>query len=111
MGRPDIVVVDDKRKVMGVYELVVPLNVEISMQKKQDKYQSLLFDNIKDYQVIYFPFAVGSVTGFLSYNDKEAIKSLHQFCKEGRDQTHRGRQLRASYSCLSLSSWCTSTAA
>ena len=93
--RPDIVVVDDKRKVMGVYELVVPLNVQISMQKKQDKYQSLLFDNIKDYQVIYFPFAVGSVTGFLSYNDKEAIKSLHQFCKEGIRKIELERDIKA----------------
>merc|ERR1712098_440353 len=36
----------------------------------------------RKYQVQFRPFAVGSVTGFLDDIDKDAIKTLHQFCKE-----------------------------
>ena len=84
--RPDIVVVDDKNKTMGVWELVVPINnSQISRKAKEDKYEHLT-RNIKHYQVDLHPVAVESVTGILSPSDKEAIKSLHKFCKKGIKQ-------------------------
>ena len=84
--RPDIVVVDDKNKRMGVWELVVPIsNIQTVRQAKEDKYEHLT-RNIKHYQVDLHPFAVESVTGILSHTDKGAIKSLHKFCKKGIKQ-------------------------
>ena len=67
-------------KIMSVFELVVPFDNEMGRRMKEEKYNDL-FTNMT-YQVQYRPFAVGSVTGFLENNDQEAIKALHQFCKE-----------------------------
>ena len=79
-------VVDDKNKTMGVWELVVPINnIQIKRQAKEDKYEAMA-RNIKHYQVDLHPFAVESVTGILTHTDKEAIKSLHKFCKKGIKQ-------------------------
>ena len=83
---PDIVVVDDRNKTVGVWELVVPINnTQTNRIAKLDKYETLR-RNIKHYQVNLHPLAVESVTGILSHTDKEAIKSLHKFCKKGIKQ-------------------------
>ena len=71
---------------MGVWELVVPVhNIQTKREDKEDKYEYLT-RNIKHYQVSIYPFAVGSVTGIVTHPDKEAIKSLHKFCKKGIKQ-------------------------
>ena len=74
---------DDEKKIMGVFELVVPYKYnKLTVSKKKNKYNNLLSSQIKNYQVLFLPFAVGSVTGLLSLSDKRAIKTLHEFCKK-----------------------------
>ena len=81
--RPDIGVVDDDKKMMGVFELVVPYKYnKLTVSKKKNKYNNLLSSQIKNYQVLFLPFAVGSVTGLLSPSDKRAIKFGSEKVKE-----------------------------
>ena len=80
--RPDIVVVDDEKKMMGVLELVVSFDKELSVRQKGNKYKNLLSDHVNKYQVLFITLASSPLQVFPRQATLEAMKALHQFCRE-----------------------------
>ena len=80
--RPDIVILDKKKKEVNIFELTVPAEsrIKISRNLKYQKYQHLISD-IGGHSVNIIPFEIGSQTGYISKENKEHIKSLHKFCQ------------------------------
>ena len=80
--KPDIVILDKKSKKISIFELTVPneLRIETSHKLKTEKYQHFLSD-ITIYQPSLTPFEVGSVSGYISRDNRKYIGSIHKFCK------------------------------
>ena len=79
--RPDIVIVDSKKKTVSVLELTVPgeTRIPIAHKLKTEKYQHLQSD-IKTHTVSVLPFEIGSHTGHITRENAETLHSLHKFC-------------------------------
>ena len=80
--RPDVVIIDKKKKEVNIFELTVPAEprIKISHSLKYQKYQHLISD-IGGHKVNIIPFEVGSQTGYISQENKDHIKTLHKFCQ------------------------------
>ena len=80
--RPDIVIIDKKKKEVNIFELTVPAEsrIKISHNLKYQKYQHLISD-IGSHKVNIIPFEIGSQTGYISQENKDYIKTLHKFCQ------------------------------
>ena len=81
--RPDIVIIDKQKKEVNVFELTVPgeTRIKISHNLKYQKYQHLVAD-IRGHTVNIVPFEIGASTGYVSYENKSHLKSLHKFCQK-----------------------------
>ena len=81
--RPDIVIMDKQKKEVNVYELTVPgeTRIKISHNLKYQRYQHLVSD-IRGQTVNIIPFEIGASTGYVSYENKSHLKSLHKFCQK-----------------------------
>ena len=79
--RPDIVILDKKKKEVNIFELTVPAEsrIKISHNLKYQKYQHLISD-IGGHSVNIIPFEIGSQTGYISRENKDYLKTLHKFC-------------------------------
>ena len=80
--KPDIVVLDKKKKEVHIFELTVPneQRIETSNQLKFKKYKHFLTD-IKTYKPSLTPFEVGAQTGYISKENRKNISNIHKFCK------------------------------
>ena len=80
--RPDIVILDKKKKELNVFELTVPSEsrIKISHNLKYQRYQHLISD-IGGQTVNIIPFEIGSQTGYISLDNKDHLKKLHKFCQ------------------------------
>ena len=81
--KPDIVVIDNKQKLVTIFELTVPGENRISEahRLKSEKYQHFYTD-IKSHKVSVLPFEIGSHTGFISRDNIKTLQILHQHCKK-----------------------------
>ena len=81
--RPDLVIVDKKKKTVTVLELTVPAEtrIPVSHKLKSEKYQHLVTD-IRNYEVKVLPFEVGSHTGHLKTSNRQTLHTLHKFCQK-----------------------------
>jgi hypothetical protein len=79
--RPDIVIVDDKKKTMDIFELTCPLepNIKKRHTEKSDKYAHFNGD-LDQHTTKVTCFEIGS-RGYISPDNHERLKSLHKFCK------------------------------
>ena len=79
--RPDIVIVDNKKKSVSVLELTVPgePRIPVSHKLKTEKYQHLQSD-IKTHSVSVLPFEIGSHTGHITRDNSQTLHTLHKFC-------------------------------
>ena len=80
--RPDIVIIDKRKKEVNVFELTVPAEsrIKISHNIKYQKYQHLISD-IGGQTVNISPFEIGSQTGYISLENKSHLKNIHKFCQ------------------------------
>ena len=80
--KPDSVIIDNKRKLLEIFELTVPGETRISTAHniKLEKYQHFSTD-INTYKVSVTPFEIGSSTGYITRENKESLRKLHKFCK------------------------------
>ena len=80
--KPDLVIIDNKRKLLEIFELTVPGETRISTAHniKLEKYQHFSTD-INTYKVSVTPFEIGSSTGYITRENKESLRKLHKFCK------------------------------
>ena len=81
--KPDIVILDTKKKNVSIFELTVPgeTRIEAASRLKMDKYQHFQTD-IKTVTATVTAFEVGSHTGFVSRENKVRLHSLHKFCRK-----------------------------
>ena len=84
--KPDIVVIDKRRKTLDIFELTVPGEARINTahKLKLEKYEHFISD-IQLYTVSITPFEIGSHTGYISCDNKTYISKLHKlhkFCKK-----------------------------
>ena len=79
--KPDIVIVDSKKKTVSIFELTVPGEARISEahRLKYEKYQHFQHD-INSYKVAIIPFEIGSHTGYISRDNMKSLNMLHKFC-------------------------------
>ena len=79
--KPDIVIVDERTKKVQIYELTVPKETRISTSNKLklEKYQHFTSD-ISVFKASVTPFEVGSHTGLVTRDNRQALHSLHKFC-------------------------------
>ena len=79
--RPDIVIVDTKKKSVSVLELTVPgePRISVSHKLKTEKYQHLQSD-IKTNTVSVLPFEIGSHTGHITRDNSNTLHTLHKLC-------------------------------
>ena len=80
--RPDIVIIDEKKKAISVFELTVPgeLRIKEAHKLKHSKYEHFERD-IKAYKVKVIPFEIGSHTGLVTNDNRTYLHDLHSFCK------------------------------
>ena len=81
--KPDIVIIDEKRKTLNIFELTVPIewNIEKRNKSKNDKYAHFVKD-IENYTTTVTAFEIGS-RGYISSKNKDRLYSLHKFLKAG----------------------------
>ena len=79
--RPDIVIVNQRKKTLDIFELTCPLepNIKTRHAEKQDKYAHFVTD-IDKLKTTVTCFEIGS-RGYLSHDNQARLKSLHSFCK------------------------------
>ena len=80
--KPDIVILEKKRKTLAIFELTVPGETRIATahKLKLQKYEHFESD-IQTYRVSVYPFEIGSHTGYISSDNKDNLAKLHKFCK------------------------------
>ena len=80
--KPDIVIVDKKKKSVAVFELTCPAEHRIATAHtlKANKYSHFESDNTH-MSVTVQPFEIGSHTGYVSTGNKTRLALLHKFCK------------------------------
>ena len=81
--RPDIVLLDRKKKDLGIFELTCPgeQRIEIANSLKKEKYEHFSTD-IKTHKVSVLPFEVGSRTGHITRRNHNTLHTLHKWCKK-----------------------------
>ena len=81
--KPDIVIIDEKKKTLDIFELTVPFefNIEARNKFKNNKYAHFIQD-IKTHRTSVTAFEVGS-RGYISPNNKHRLHTLHKFMKPG----------------------------
>ena len=81
--KPDIVVVDTRKKSVNIFELTVPGETRIleAHRIKTEKFQHFQSD-IKSYKVSVIPFEVGSHTGYISLENVSWVNAVHKFSKK-----------------------------
>ena len=79
--RPDIVIVDDKKNTMDIFELTCPLepNIKKRHAEKSDKHAHFNGD-LDCHKSKVTCFEIGS-RGYISPDNHERLKNLHKFCK------------------------------
>ena len=85
--RPDIVIIDKKKKEVNIFELTVPGEgrIKVSHDLKYQKYKHLISD-IGSHTVNIIPFEIGSHTGYISSENKSHLQKLHKFCQKSVKQ-------------------------
>ena len=80
--KPDIVIIDNSKKILHIYELTVPLatNIDQRNAEKTQKYAPFISD-ITGYACTVNCFEVSS-TGFISKRNKSTLTTLHKFMKQ-----------------------------
>ena len=81
--KPDIVIIDEKRKTLDIFELTVPFekNIEERNIFKNNKYAHFVVD-INEYKTNVTAFEVGS-RGYISPANKKRLGMLQKFLKAG----------------------------
>ena len=82
--KPDIVIIDEKQKIINLFELTVPLprNIEVRHTEKSDRYAHFVTD-CTGYKCNVTAFEIGSCGGYISTRNHSALYSLHKFTKPG----------------------------
>ena len=80
--KPDIVIIDNEKKILHIYELTVPLtmNIEQRNAEKTQKYSHFTTD-ITGHNCTVNAFEVSS-TGFINKRNKSTLITLHKFLKQ-----------------------------
>ena len=80
--KPDLVVIDRKKKSVSIFQLTVPneSRIETAHVLKMEKYQHILTD-IVSFQPSVVPFEIGSVSGYISRRNNTHLIEIHKFCK------------------------------
>ena len=80
--KPDIVILDNEKKILHIFELTIPLtsNIEQRHAEKSQKYAHFLTD-ITGYKSTVNCFEVSS-TGFISKRNKSTLIALHKLMKQ-----------------------------
>ena len=81
---PDLVIVDEERKKLTIWELTCPSEPRIDAAHvlKTDKYGHFITD-IVDYKTEVIAFEVGSHTGLITKENKGRISNLHKYYQKG----------------------------
>ena len=79
--KPDIVIVDEKKKAVAIFELTVPFehNIESRNTSKNDKYEHLK-EEIRNYTTQIVAFEIGA-RGYISRENRKRLKLIHKYCK------------------------------
>ena len=80
--KPDLVIIDDIKKIVKIFELTAPFESNIRSRNnfKKEKYAFLIQD-IKSHTVTVTAFEVG-VRGFLTAENLKSLKTINTFCKK-----------------------------
>ena len=81
--RPDIVLLDRKKKNLDIFELTCPgeQRIEIANRLKKEKSDHFVTD-IKTHKVSVQPFEVGSRTGYIDRRNHNTLHTLHKWCRK-----------------------------
>ena len=81
--KPDIVIVNDKDKVVEIFELTVPFegNIKARNTQKSNKYAHFATD-IKSHKATITAFEVGA-RGYLTSENEVRLKKICSFCEKG----------------------------
>ena len=77
---PDIVIVDERKKTVDIFELTVPFDTRIdeAHRIKSEKYNHFISDINSDYTTKVVPFEISS-RGQVSRPNRERLRELHKF--------------------------------
>ena len=81
--RPDIVIVDQRKKCSTILELTIPGETRIkeAHRLKSEKYQHFA-TYVKTHKVTVLPFEIGSHTGHITRENRKTLHTLHKFCQK-----------------------------
>ena len=93
--KPDLVIIDEKRKTLDIFELTVPFefNIEDRNKFKNNKYAHFITD-IKTYTTSVTAFEIGS-RGYISPKNKHRLHTLHKYIKPGTTLTNFQKNISA----------------
>ena len=79
--RPDIVIINEQKKTLDIFELTCPLepNIKQRHSEKENKYAHFHTD-ISELKTKVTCFEIGS-RGYVSPENHERLKNLHKYCK------------------------------
>ena len=80
--KPDLVIIDRKKKSINIFELTVPFehNIQARNTDKNNRYSSMQTD-IQNYKVNLEPFEIGA-RGYISKENRTRLKTIFSFCKK-----------------------------
>ena len=81
--KPDIVIVDERKKTVDIFELTVPFegNIKARNMMKSNKYAHFATD-ITTHKAKITAFEVGS-RGYLTSENEQRLKQICSFCEKG----------------------------
>ena len=81
--KPDLVIIDKKRKQLFLFELTVPFkrNIKIRQTEKTNKYAYFVSD-ITFYETFLCAFEIGT-RGYISSSNQHSLSRIHKFVKPG----------------------------
>ena len=84
--KPDIVIIDEKKKTVNIVELTVPFehNIKVRNIYKTNKYAHFLSD-ISSHTPTLTAFEVGC-RGYLTKENTDRLKSIHKYCDKNITQ-------------------------
>lgn len=85
LEKPDLVIIDEKKKTVDLFELTVPgeLRISVSNKLKADRYDHFKKDINNEYKTTITPFEI-SCTGHVTRENRDRLRKIHKFTDKSK---------------------------
>ena len=85
LEKPDLVIIDEKKKTVDLFELTVPgeLRISVSNKLKADRYDHFKKDINNEYKTTITPIEI-SCTGHVTRENRDRLRKIHKFTDKSK---------------------------